>query len=101
MLAAEVKSARPRLLSHLTIDQARNEPGIDRFTSVAVVDAVLLDHRRLPIGLVSAGYFAVGCLGDFDPSSRPGVLEHVTLADLRKRHLFYGMFRTHCAPESS
>jgi hypothetical protein len=28
-------------------------------------------------------------------------LEHVTLADLRNRHLFYGMFRTHCAPESS
>ena len=48
MLAAEVKSARPKLLSYLTIDQARNEPGIDRLTSVAVVDAVLLDHRRLP-----------------------------------------------------
>lgn len=49
MLAAEVKSAHPRLLSHLTIDEARNEPGIDRFASVAVIDAVLLDHRRLPI----------------------------------------------------
>jgi hypothetical protein len=49
VLAVEVKSARPRLLSHLTIDEARNEPGIDRFTSVAVIDAVLLDHRRLSI----------------------------------------------------
>jgi hypothetical protein len=40
-------NARSRLLSHLTIDEASNEPGIDLFTSVAVVDAVVLDHRRL------------------------------------------------------
>ena len=40
---------RSRLLSHLAIDEARNEPGIDLFTSVAVVDAILLDYRPLPV----------------------------------------------------
>jgi hypothetical protein len=41
--------ARGRLLSHLAIDEALNEPGIDLLTLVAVVDAVLLDDRLLAV----------------------------------------------------
>lgn len=49
VLRRAAPNAQSRLLSHLTIDEARNAPGIDLFTSVAVVDAVLLDHRRPPV----------------------------------------------------
>lgn len=38
-----------RLLSHLAIDGVRDDPGINLFTTVAVVDAVFLDHGRLPV----------------------------------------------------
>jgi hypothetical protein len=36
-----------KLLSHLAIDEALDEPGIDHFASVAVVDAVGLDFRAV------------------------------------------------------
>jgi hypothetical protein len=55
--------ARSRLLSHLASDEARNEPGIDLSTSVAVVDAILLDSRLLPVRVpVSDAHCALGCL---------------------------------------
>jgi len=37
-----------RLLSHLASDEALNEPEIDLLTSVAVVDAILLDYPLSP-----------------------------------------------------
>ena len=37
---------------------------------------------------------------DTTPVAGLRILEHVTLADLRQRHLFYRMFRTQCSPGS-
>ena len=41
--------ARGRLLSHLAVDEALNEPEIDHLTLVAVVDAILLDDRLFAV----------------------------------------------------
>src|SRR6478672_12599925 len=93
---------RSRLLSHLASDEALNEPEIDLLTSVAVVDAILLDYRPLPVRVPASGVrCAVGCLHDFDPGAGLRILEHVTLPDLRQRHLLCYVFRAHYPPGSS
>lgn len=48
-LGAFVVARGSRLLPHLASDEARNDPGIDLFTSFAVVDAIRLDYRPLPV----------------------------------------------------
>ena len=81
-------------------DEALNEPGIDLLTSVAVVDAILLDYRPLPVRVPASGArCAVGCLHDFDPVAGLRILEHVTLPDLRQRHLLCYVFRAHYLPD--
>jgi hypothetical protein len=94
--------AQGRLLSHLVIDEAPDEPGIGDLTFVAVVDAVLLGGRSLAVlVLVNDTRCALGCSGDGDPLSGLRILDRVTLPDLRQRHLLYCVFRTHYRPGSS
>jgi hypothetical protein len=48
-LGAFVVARGSRLLPHLASDEACNDPGIDLFTSFAVVHAKRLDYRPLPV----------------------------------------------------